>query len=171
MAHRMQVNGYRGFHTCHTWIIFYAEEGNIGTKWRALEPMEGKSRLGLFKREMSPRLLVCCCQISVPENKVSFYRREEGGDVLRDKNDSGNSGVVWLLCHTIPVTHMYLIHAYIYTCIYIYMWHIRIFICTPVYPSLLFSTRINVLNPKKKIWHPNLINSEDTCTPVTHSIN
>lgn len=167
----MEVNAYRVFHICHTWIVFYAEEGNVGTKlWRALEPTEGKPGLGVSKREMSPRLLCCCCQISVLKKKVS-YRREEGGDVLTDENDSGKSGVVSLFCHATLQRHICISYMWTYICMHIYTRGICISVCILVYPSLLFSTRINLLNPKKNTWYSSPISFEDICRPITHSVN
>lgn len=127
MTYRIQVNRYRGFHNYHIWIISCAEEKDVGRKWwQGLEITEGKTWIKalIFKWKMSPRLFVCCCQISVPE-KVSFYRREEGEGVLRGRNAS----------HT--CVHLYNIH------------HTCTSLCSPSYPSLLFNIRINVLNPKK----------------------
>lgn len=128
MTYRMQVNRYRAFHNYHTWIISCAEEDDMGIKWwQALEITEGKTwiKVLIFKWKTSPHQFVCCCQISVPEKKVSFCRREEEG-ALRGRN----------------VSH---------TCVHLCnMHHTCISICSPLYPSLLFNIRINVLNPKKK---------------------
>lgn len=144
MSHRM-VNG------SHTGIIFYAGDRTIRTKWwRAVEPMEGKSGLGLSKREMSPHLLICCCQTAVLEKTVCFYR-ERKGKMYWEIKMTAETQELYILFGAQLYSDIYVSHTWgnIDACAYIHMWDICISKCTFVYPSLLFSSRINMLNPKK----------------------